>query len=416
MTEVRIPQNWLFNSNTFARGFSDPRAEGVATYSVIGADTYSSKAGSKTPIKITCDSNSVSFVLQKLLLQMDISLCNADGSPAAPGAALKNTFLGLDAFIKTLTIKAGGQTVEQIDDWPSYCATTYKNLPLGQKKLLSQMTGYGNTSVFATSSSVTSNWHPLISFFHSSLGQYLSPWSLPNQAMEIIFTLNDPSQIFTASTVAEYRISNNTCFIPYITPPPEIVIQATRAIANGQSLYYDYMRTRQTDAPCSGARRNMFLFYMSGVRSLANTEFFFIDDNVTADPSKDKALSFSSQNLNQFWYQLGPGLTIPNGTQGFKHSATNSQALLLSALSNNNFEQLGDIDIDFSLFDSQQFSIPYSFQSTDEANNAALSFQGSDGLFRIITEHSSAPSPVVKMVLQYRENVTLSIGQTVAVI
>nr|DAC81682.1 TPA_asm: hexon [Powellomyces chytrid fungus MELD virus 5] len=409
---MSVPSNWLFSTNSFARHYSDPKGEGVSIYSPVGQNVYSTKTRNLTPIKITCDSNSVSFILQKLIIAMDVTALN-NGTPVT-GA--KNTYLGLESIIQSLTVKAAGETVVKIDNYPLYCAQEYKNMNVGNKKLLQQMTGYGNVDVFQTNSTVSTNFHPVIGFFHPENSGFFPVWALPNQSLELVIVLSDPSTVFTDGLVNELQVSNVRVILPYITPPPQVVINATRAIADGKSIFYDYTRSTQTENASSGGLRNTYQLHMSGVRSLAGFTASFIDDDVLADPSKDKALAFGSQNLREWRMSLGPNLTIPSGVQGFTHSPTDKTTLLVTQLSMNDFTQLGDLDISFADYDAKQFSFGYGFQSKDESSHAALSFEGTDSIMRIHTIHSAPVNTKVRLVTTYFENVTLSIGPTVSVI
>ncbi|KNC99709.1 uncharacterized protein SPPG_05090 [Spizellomyces punctatus DAOM BR117] len=347
---------------------------------------------------------------------MDVSAYDNAGNLITPGTGVKNTYLGLESIIQSLTIKAGGETVVNIPNYPLYLVQTYRNLSTGSKKLLSQLSGYGNTNIFATSSTISINHHPFVGFCHPSNDQFFPVWALPNQALEIIITLADPNTVFTSAGVGEIRVSNIRCLVPYITPPPTTVVNATRAISDGKSIFYDYVRSTQTENACSGGNRNTFLLHMSGVRSLQGVEMSFIDDDVLNDTTKDKALMYSSQGLREWRMQIGPNLTIPSGIQGFTHSPSDNQTLLVTQLSNNNFDQLGDMDMSFADYDSKAFSFGWSFASKDEGSNAALSFTGSDGLLRVHTTHATAPTQKVRMVTCYFENVTLSIGAVVTVV
>ncbi|TPX53733.1 hypothetical protein PhCBS80983_g06200 [Powellomyces hirtus] len=303
---------------------------------------------------------------------MDVTALN-NGTPVT-GA--KNTYLGLESIIQSLTVKAAGETVVKIDNYPLYCAQEYKNMNVGNKKLLQQMTGYGNVDVFQTNSTVSTNFHPVIGFFHPENSGFFPVWALPNQSLELVIVLSDPSTVFTDGLVNELQVSNVRVILPYITPPPQVVINATRAIADGKSIFYDYTRSTQTENASSGGLRNTYQLHMSGVRSLAGFTASFIDDDVLADPSKDKALAFGSQNLREWRMSLGPNLTIPSGVQGFTHSPTDKTTLLVTQLSMNDFTQLGDLDISFADYDAKQFSFGYGFQSKDESSHAALSFEG----------------------------------------
>ncbi|TPX56703.1 hypothetical protein SpCBS45565_g08369 [Spizellomyces sp. 'palustris'] len=385
MSEVAVPRNWLFSTNTFARGYSDPRGEGVSIYSPIGQSTYTTKSRNLMPIKIMCDSNSVSFILQKLILSMDVSAYDGAGNLITPGAGVKNTYLGLESIIQSLAIKAGGETVVNIPNYPLYLTQTYRNLSAGSKKLLNQLSGYGNTNIFGTASTISINHHPFVGFFHLTNDQFFPVWALPNQALEIIITLADPNTVFTSAGVGEIRVSNIRCLVPYITPPPMTVVNATRAISDGKSIFYDYVRSTQTENACSGGNRNTFLLHMSG-------------------------------GLREWRLQLGSHLTIPSGTQGFTHSPSDNQTLLVSQLSNNNFDQLGDMDMSFADYDSKDFLFGWSFASKDEGSANALSFTGTDGIMRIHMQHAMAPTQKVCLVTCYHENVTLSIGAVVSVV
>ena len=419
MSEL-VPRNWLFSTQTFARGFSDPRGEGVAVYSPIGQNEFSTKSRNLTPIRITCDSNSVSFILQKLVLSMDVSAYTSGGAAITPGASIKNTYLGLDSIIQSMVVKAGGETVVNIPNYSAYLTKVYKTLPASQKTFLSNMGGYKNTNVFGANSTVTYNHHPWLGFFHPTNDQFFPVWSLPNQAMEIILTLADPAAVFTmaaGTAPAELRVSNIRCLIPYITPPPTVVVNATRAISDGKSIFYDYVRTTQTEIACSGGLRNTFLLHMSGVRSLQGFEATFVDDDILNDPTKDNTYSYSSKDLREWRVQLGPNLTIPSGTVGFTHSPTDAQTMLISQLSMNNFDQIGNMDlISGADYDTKLFSFGYGFQSKDESSQAALSFTGTDGIMRIHTIHATAPSQKTRLQVDYHENVTLSIGNVVTVV
>ncbi|KNC95840.1 uncharacterized protein SPPG_08707 [Spizellomyces punctatus DAOM BR117] len=347
---------------------------------------------------------------------MDVSAYDNAGNLITPGTGVKNTYLGLESIIQSLTIKAGGETVVNIPNYPLYLVQTYRNLSAGSKKLLSQLSGYGNTNIFATSSTISINHHPFVGFFHPTNDQFFPVWALPNQALEIIITLADPSTVFTSAGIGEIRVSSIRCLLPFITPPPTTVVNATRAISDGKSIFYDYVRSTQTENACSGGNRNTFLLHMSGVRSLQGIEMSFVDDDVLNDQTKDKALMYSSQGLREWRIQLGANLTIPSGTQGFTHSPSDNQTLLVTQLSNNTFDQLGEIDLSFADYDSKAFSFGWSFASKDEGSANALSFTGTDGILRVHTTHATAPTQKVRMVSTYHENVTLSIGAVVTVV
>ncbi|DAC81694.1 hypothetical protein PhCBS80983_g06216 [Powellomyces hirtus] len=410
-----VPRNWLFASSSFSRSWSDPRGEGWAVYSPIGQSEYSTKSRNLTPIKISCDSNSVSFILQKLLISMDVTAVN-DGAPTS-GAGIVNTKLGLESLIQSITVKAGGEVLTKIDQYPAYLAQTYRNLNKGHKQLLQNMHGYGMTDVFAASHTVSVNMHPMLGCFHPTNDQFFPVWALPNQALTIEIVLADPSNVFTSGNVNELRVSNIRCLVPYITPPPTIVYNVTRSIADGKSIFYDYCRSMQTMNSASGGSQNVFVLHMSGIRSLIGLECCFVDDNVLSDHTKDKSETFSSQNLREWRIQLSPNAVIPSGPQGFTHGPFNKETLLVSHLSSNDFDQMADMDISFADYDQKQFSFSYGFQSKDEGSTAALSFTGTDSILKIITKHASPPPPqTVRLLTTYHENVTLSIGGMVTVL
>ncbi|KAI9103352.1 hypothetical protein DFS34DRAFT_590885 [Phlyctochytrium arcticum] len=347
---------------------------------------------------------------------MDISCHTAGGSLITPGAGVTNTYLGQESIIQSMTIKAGGEVVQKIDNYPAYLNTVYKNMPVGQKKLLNQLSGYGNTNVFKDSATVTMNTHPYLGFFHPNNDGFFHSWALPNQAIEITITLADPSTVFTSNQVAEIRVSNVRCLVPYITPNPKTIVDVTRAISSGRQIFYDFTRTTQTENACSGGLRNTFILHMSGVRSLVGFDATFVDDDVLSDQTKDKALMYNSQNLREWKIQLG-SLHIPSGVMGFTHGPNDNQTLLVSQLSNNNFDALGDMDISFKDYDEKQFSLGWSFMDKSEGSNAALSFVGTDALMKLHTVHASpAPSQRVRLLVSYAENVSLSIGGLVSVV
>ncbi|KAI9103361.1 hypothetical protein DFS34DRAFT_590894 [Phlyctochytrium arcticum] len=195
-----------------------------------------------------------------------------------------------------------------------------------------------------------------------------------------------------------------------------MVVDVTRAISSGRQIFYNYTRTTQTENACSGGLRNTFIRHMSGVRSLVGFDACFVDDDVLSDPTKDKALMYNSQNLREWKIQLG-SLHIPQGVQGFSHGPTDNQTLLVSQLSNNNFDALGDMDISFKDYDQKQFSLGWSFMDKSEGSSAALNFSGTDSLMKIHTLHASpAPSQKVRLLVSYGENVSLAIGGLVSVV
>ncbi|TPX52851.1 hypothetical protein PhCBS80983_g06440 [Powellomyces hirtus] len=341
-----VPRNWIFASNTFSRAYTDPRGEGWSVYSPIGQSEYSTKSRNLTPIKISCDSNS-------------------DGAPTS-GAGLVNTKLGMESIIQSLTIKAANEVLTKIDNYPAYLALTYRNLNKGHKQLLQNMSGYGTSNVFSATHTASVSFHPMVGCFHPSNDQFFPVWALPNQALTIEIVLADPSTVFTSGNVNELKVSNIRCLIPYVTPPPSVVYNVTRAIADGKSIFYDYVRSTQTENACSGGQRNTFNLHMSGVRSLVGIECCFVDDDVLSDPTKDKSEMFSLQNLRSWRLLLGPNAVIPAGAQGFSHGPFDRTTLLVSQLSNNDFDQMADMDISFADYDQKYFSLSYGFQSKDE--------------------------------------------------
>lgn len=407
-----VPSSWLYSSSTFAQSFSNPRTESVVQFTPV-QDTFTSKSRNLTPIRITCSSPSASFWLQKMFILMDVTLYDATGAVLASGPA--NSVLGGDAFIESLRITAGGEEVQSIPDYMSYCSQMYKNLPVGHKKLLQNVSGYGVNNIFANSGTAQFGLHPYVGFHHPLNDGPFHAWALPNQQIEYQITLANPANIFTGGTVAEYRVSNVRLFVPITTPPPEYVQTAQTHIQRGDSLFYDYKRASFSSNNCSGGNRSSFLLHLSGVRSLASFSWWFLDDVVLADPTKDKALNFSSEGLKTWQIQLGPNLYVPSG-QPFHHGPGTVETLLISQLSNNDFGQLSDLDVDFANYDSKEFSIDYNFESSREAVGAALGFQGTDGIVRLNTYSDPAPSTRVRLQTQYIENVTLAIGQTVQVI
>ncbi|TPX53319.1 hypothetical protein PhCBS80983_g06315 [Powellomyces hirtus] len=323
----------------------------------------------------------------------------------------------MESIIQSLTIKAGGETVTRIDNYAAYLTQTYRNLSKGTKQLLGNLSGYGRNDVFSGTVTASVSMHPTIGFFHPTNDQFFPVWALANQVMTIEIVLADPTSVFTSGNVDKIQVSNIRTLVPFVTPPPSVVVNATRAISDGKSIFYDYTRATQTENACSAGLRNTFNLHMSGVRSLVGIECSFIDDDVLQDPTKDKSEVFSSQNLREWRLQLGPNATIPNGVQGFTHSPYDCQTLLVSHLSNNDFEQLADLDINFADYDSKHFSFSYGFQDKSEGNGAALSFSGTDSILRIHTQHASpGPSQRVRLLTTYHENVTLSIGDVVQVI
>ncbi|KAI8904910.1 hypothetical protein DFJ77DRAFT_443825 [Powellomyces hirtus] len=346
---------------------------------------------------------------------MDVTAVN-DGAPTS-GAGIINTKLGLESLIQSITVKAGGETMTKIDNYPAYLSQTYRNLNKGHKQLLMNMNGYGTSNIFAGTHTATVSMHPMLGCFHPTNNQFFPVWALPNQALTIEIVLADPSNVFTSGNVNELRVSNIRCFVPYITPPPSVVFNVTRGLASGKSIFYDYSRATMVEASASGGSQNVFNLHMSGVRSLIGIECCFVDDDVLSDPTKDKSEMFSSQNLREWRIQLGPNALIPAGSQGFTHNSFDRTTLLISHLSNNDFDQMADMDINFQDYDQKHFSFSYGFQSKDEGSNAALSFTGTDSILKIITKHASpAPSQKVRLLTTYHENVTLSIGGMVTVL
>lgn len=409
-----VPSNWLWSSSTFASPYSNPRTEGWVQFPATGQDTFTSKSRSLTPIKITLNSDHASFWLQKMFILIEVTLYDATGAVMAKGPV--NSALGAEAFFESIRVTAGGELVENIPDLMAYSAQTYKNISARDKLLLGNMTGFNKTDLFANSGTRGFAWHPYLGFMHPTNNGPLHVWSLPNQSLEISLNLANISNVFQAAGVAEYRITNIRAFVPFTCPSPEYVAQTMQHINSGESLFYDYRRSTFTSNNCSGGTRSSHILHMSGVRSLSSFSWWYADDDVIADQTKDKALSFSSQGLKEWRIQLGPSLYIPQG-RAFQHSANSPETLLISQLSNNSFEQLGDMDISFANYDATLFSIDYSFQSSDEgAVGCALGFQGTDGIVRLETVSNPAPSTKVRLITCYRENVTLAIGQSVQVI
>ncbi|KAJ3176360.1 hypothetical protein HDU85_007252 [Gaertneriomyces sp. JEL0708] len=416
MSEVAVPRNWLATSNTFARSYSDPRGEGVTIYSPVGQSEYTTKARTLTPIRIKCDSNQVSFILQKLVLSWDLSIYKTDGTSFPAGGGVKNTALGADAIIQTLVIKAGGETVVNIPNYNAYLADVYKNLPTSTKALLTKMSGYNRTDLFSSTSTVTVNHHPLVGFCHPTNDSFFHVWALPDQALEIQITLADPAAFFVGASgqPAEVRISNIRCLVPFITPPPSFVINTTRAISEGKSVFYDYVRSTQVENASSGSNLNTYMLHMSGIRSLQGISCMYIDGNAVQDPTKDNNLSYSSHGLREWWIRMG-ALTIPSGITGFTHSPTDMTTLLVTHLSDNNFDQIGAMDLNYN-YDTQLFNFGYSFQSKDEGSTSALSMTGTDGIMRITTRHEGSVPVTVRLLSTLHENVTLAVGSAVTVV
>lgn len=419
MTEVarstHVPANWLPHSQTFARPYTNPLGEGWSTYTPVGQSVYSSKTGQLRPITVALDSNKVSLMLEKLIISCDVTALK-NGAPIANPASLTTTYLGLDSVFASLSVKAGGETVENHESYSEFLAGEYATMGADMKKLLLNLSGYGSTNAFQQST-MSITHHPPIGFFHPTNGDFFHPWALPNQRCEVTFTVARPESIFlTADVCDEIQLSNIRVLVPYVTPNPEFVIGVTRAIADGKSIYYDYVRTGTELQACTGSTKNVFLYHMSNVRSLQGFRGTFVDEDALADVTKDNAKSFTDANLREWRLQVGQRY-IPDGTQGFTHSPTDRQTMLITQLSKNGFDQIASMDLPFQGYITQNFELGYSFQDKAEGSRAALGFTGTDGLLRVHTTHANpAPTPRVKFIFRYFENVTLSIGPSVKVV
>ncbi|KAJ3163184.1 hypothetical protein HDU86_002353 [Geranomyces michiganensis] len=410
---AEIPRNWLTSTRTFAEPFSDARGEGIAVFTSSGQEVYTSKSRSLTPIRVLINSPSVSFWLQKCFLTYVVTLDDSTGNPLSSGPA--NCALGGESVWESVRATVGGTEVERIPDHLSYAALAYKDFNNNEKQFLQNCSGYGQTDVFANTGSVKFAWRPYLGCFNPSNGGPMHIWLAQNQAMELELRLADPRNVFTAGNVAEYRISNIKCFVPYTTPPPQFITTMTNALAHGEAVHYDYRRPTFTTNACSGGQRNTFIIHQSGVRSLANYQWYYLDDAVLADQSKDKSLNFSDQNLKSWRLELSPNNFIPNG-EPFHHDTNDPETLLISNLTNNSFEQLGELSINFADYAKKMFSWSWSFQSNSEADIASLSFAGTDGIFRIHTFNDPPPPQSVRLVTVYRENVTIQFTDQVNVI
>ncbi|KAI8996037.1 hypothetical protein BC832DRAFT_542729 [Gaertneriomyces semiglobifer] len=361
-----------------ARQFGDPLGKGIHTFSPTDQAEYSSKDRSSTPIRIVCDSCTTSFDLTKMVLSMDVSAYN-NGTAITPGADIKNTYLGLEAIIQSLTITAAGQVVEKIHNYPAFLSSIYKNMSAGHKKLLRQLSGYSNDNIFDTRATVSMNMHPWVGFCNPKNKNFFHVFALPDQTLEFTIALAHPASVFPNGNVDEIRVSNIRLLMPYHTPSPQFV-NATRAIS------YEYTRTTQALVPASGTEKNIFNLNMSGVRSLQGFDAMFVDAN--ADTTKDAALNYSSWDLREWRLVLGM-TAIPSGKAGFKHSTTDNQTLLASLLSQTDFDSLGDMDISFADYDKKQFSFGWSFQDRTESSSAGLSFEGTNSSLKIATIHDT---------------------------
>ncbi|KAJ3008907.1 hypothetical protein HKX48_008273 [Thoreauomyces humboldtii] len=357
------------------------------------------------------DSNSMLFFLQKLSLSMDVTALLA-GAPVANPSSMPTTTLGLESVIQSLVIKAAGEIVTSIPNYPQYAAQNLATQTVGQQNLAFNLSGNGSNNAFQQSTmSICS--HPLVGFFEPTLGQNpLHVWSLPNQAIELEITLADPSTVVLAAGLCnEIQVSNIRVGVAAVSPPADMQVSALNALANGQSLFYDFVRPTQVKAACLGSTTNRFLFHMSGVRSLIGFTACFVDDTKAGTQTVDKALQFSNQTLSTWQIQLGSGLTIPRGLAGFTHSSTDRQTFLVSQLALNDYMNIGNVtQFDFADYTTKKFTFGYAFEDRSEGSQAALAFTGTDGLFRINTTHTTAPPSTVRLSLTYYENVTLAIS------
>ncbi|KAJ3286254.1 hypothetical protein HK104_009132 [Borealophlyctis nickersoniae] len=240
---------------------------------------------------------------------------------------------------------------------------------------------------------------------------------LPNQALEITLYLAPIEDFLTAPGAAvSYTVSDVKFMCQFVTLDAKYVQDTFSGIASGATLKYEYVMETQTQNACSGASVNNFIIHMSGVTSLIGVQHEFIADDDVGDRTKDKSKIAKSQNLTSWRIQLGPLWSLPTNGD-FEHADNNPETLMVGLLSTNdalNYSE--DVELDFNAFKNEQFRLEYMFQSNDELPNSGLSFEGTDGLYRLVTKHSVAPPTNVQLVTTMYENKTLLIGQGVDVI
>lgn len=405
MSGPLIPRNWIYSSQQYAT-VSDPRGETFASFPAAGQESFSSRART-TPLKFTVDSNSAYARLQRHLLSFRVSLYAADGSPAA---GFRNSVLGAMSFIKSVTVKAGGKTVCQVDDYPRHLSKIYARLPVHRKKFLSGLEGYGSNQTFGAGNTLkVAHTFPL-GFFFPINGNPLPLPTLPNQAMEITLYLNNIESALTVpGTAAFFTVSEAKFMVQLTTPDAKYVQETFQGLSHNEALRYDYVFENQHLNSFSGATTNNFNLHMSGVHSLIGVQHEFIADADIGTQSTDKALVSKPHNLVSWRIQLGALWSLPANGE-FTHSPDDPETMLVGLLSEgNSLNYTEECDMDFDLFKNGQFMIQYYFQSDDEMSSG-LSFQGTDGLFKLVTKHSSAPPTSTQLLTTTYENKTLLIS------
>lgn len=401
-----IPSNWIYSSKQWA-STSDPLGENVMIYRPQ-KDTYDSRA-SGSVVKIVADSSSSWMRPARTYLSFDVHVFNSDGS-AYTTPSLSDA--GGMSLFKSLLVKAGGKNVHQFDDLPQYLSDYYNtSLSVNQRAWVAQLEGL-NTPTFSNGGTFTVR-HMMTSygFFNPIFGQPIPLAHLPNQAIELQYSMNTGNAAFVGAPANTYfTISNVRLVTQLVTPPASVMSDVWNGVSHGKALEYSYIDTKQITSVCSGASQNTF-YLPVGQTNLVGLSMSFRSDTDYADSTKDRALIHGTQNLVSWRIQIGQ-FRAPL-TEDFQVADT----VINNALTLNNAQDLQSQNVDFANYYNKRFYFAYSFQSKDENSDSALSTVGSDGLIRVITQHSSPPpSTSVSLITNVYSNRTLLVGSSVDVI
>ncbi|KAI9101674.1 hypothetical protein DFS34DRAFT_692390 [Phlyctochytrium arcticum] len=279
-----------------------------------------------------------------------------------------------------------GKTVEDIVDLPEFLAESYTYETSSRRKYLQHFAGVGNKDILKNSDgSFTVKHHVRSGIFDNVNGSPIPLCLLPTHTMELNWSLNAASAaVANAPAGGYFTIEDPRLVGQIVTPDAAFLSHAWEGLEKGRVLQMDYVAPTIVYNNCNGSTLNTFNLPVANSR-IVGLMARFRDDNVYSTSTGDKSVISTPQNMTS-WRIKCDQYNLPNGEE-FKVEDT-----------------------------LMNFTIRFSWQSSDEDQYSALNLQGTSSSLQLITKHSSPPpSTQVALVTTVFTHRTLLIGNTVDV-
>ncbi|KAI9096672.1 hypothetical protein DFS34DRAFT_686424 [Phlyctochytrium arcticum] len=391
-----VPNSWIYQSKNFGLT-SNALSENIVTWKPIKYK-YDYRAPGSV-IKIDVNSSTSFLRPQRSYFTFKVKHFNADGSI---NTTVDSSLVGLMSHLKSQVIRMSGKTVEDIVDLPEFLAESYTyetSSRVGNKDILKNSDG-----------SFTVKHHVRSGIFDNVNGSPIPLCLLPTHTMELNWSLNAASAaVANAPAGGYFTIEDPRLVGQIVTPDAAFLSHAWEGLEKGRVLQMDYVAPTIVYNNCNGSTLNTFNLPVANSR-IVGLMARFRDDNVYSTSTGDKSVISTPQNMTS-WRIKCDQYNLPNGEE-FKVEDT----LMVGALSMSDSETYESEDIDLDSFLTKNFTIRFSWQSSDEDQYSALNLQGTSSSLQLITKHSSPPpSTQVALVTTVFTHRTLLIGNTVDV-